>query len=292
MDVGDDQGADWGSEMESRRQFEQIERAKSDTARGVKVVGWCLILLSLGVFFSSMAKGAIFTNGFERAEDGGAPVDYCVDALVNPGGMQRQDRSWTQTFSAPDGHPSAIYSNGVSFPTPVGANVGIYEVVPFTPFTAHTVNLYFDQVQARPQDGYGRAKPARTMMLAITPCFLQFGQITVGSGDLRAPVTGHPDPFHRPGCRKIENSASLIWTTDPLAATVTDDQVCVLTAGRPHYLVIAAVDPTDGIDIGEETCLLPDAVGCDVGVVLSSSNAPAKANYWIMRAAFKLPPED
>lgn len=227
-------------------------------------------------------RAAIFYDGFE-SEEIVPPVDYCVDPSVNPGGFQREDKTWTQTFSSPDGNPSASYPSGVAFPTPVGTQVGLYRVVPFTPNSNQTTNLYWDQVQARPQDGYFRARPARTMMFAITPCYLTYGLITLFSGDLRNPVQNHPDPFQRPGCRKFENSASLLWTTDNRAATESNDVVCRLEAGVRYALVIAPVDPSDGIQPGEETCELENAAGCDVGVSLSNSNSMKVVKEWIRK---------
>jgi hypothetical protein len=250
---------------------------------------FAFILLALTP--SKAAATSIFGNGFETPGSGGEdPPDFCTDPLINPAGFYRTDKTWTQTFSAPDGHPSAIYPAGVSFPTPVGAEIGHFRVVPFTPFQDHTVNLYWDQVQARPQDGYYRARPARSMFLAITPCSQTFGQIVLGSGDLRAPMPNAVDPFQRPGCREVANSASLIWTTDKRIAATSNDYVCVLEAGKPYWLIVAPVNPSDGLVPGEETCELDRDSGCDVGVRIQSGTIPKDAQRWTVRKAFGLPP--
>lgn len=313
-DCGTDECANWNAELSAQLAAKARDRTVNTVGETV-TRSLVIALLSLLATLAAWAwitdeplisdagaadSSAIYANGFETPGAGGgdSPVDYCANPQVNPGGFQRVDKSWTQVFSAPDGNPSAIYPAGVAFPTPVGANKGTYVVVAFTPFERQTVNLYVDQVQARPQDGYGRARPARTMMIAITPCHSLFpreGFADLFDGDLRAPNDGAGgDPFLRSGCREIENSYSLIWSTDPQAGTESDASVCILHAGTRYALVIAPVDPRDGIDPGEHTCedVPSTATGCDVGVVLSSSNNPAKLREWLMRKAFGLPPSD
>ncbi len=192
----------------------------------------------------SANASSIFREGFEGT------TDYCANA--NPAGWLAMPRSWTQTFSAPDGNPSAAYPSGVSFPTPVGSLIGSVRIVPITPFSAQVVNLYFDQVQARPQDGYGRAKPADSMFLAITPC---------STPDLRPPDQQSPDPFARPACRVFENSGALVWSTG------TTFGACLLNPWQTYYLQVAPINP---VTLQHSCKNVPASeVGCDVGAVTS-----------------------
>lgn len=66
------------------------------------------------------------------------------DPLYQPAGWKRVDKTWKQAFSAPDGQPSADYPDGVSFPTPIGAEKGSYVTIAFTPAPNESVLLYFD----------------------------------------------------------------------------------------------------------------------------------------------------
>ena len=183
------------------------------------------------------------------------------DPNFNPTNFIKVEKAWHQVFSAPDGSPQALYPSGVSFPTPVGSQKGQYVVVPFIPNVNQSVNLYWDQVQSRPQDGYSLPRPALNMFFAISPC----------KGDLRAWSNSSADMFLREGCRKMANGASLVWSSGPLISQTTD-AACKLDAGSTYYLHIAPVDPSDGLQTGEHTCdSVPNSAnGCDVGVVLSS----------------------
>lgn len=221
-----------------------------------------------------------FSDGFESPGSGGGdpPVDFCDDPLVEPEGFVTMQRTWAQTFSAPDGDPVGIYPRGVSFPTPVGAGIRVPEVVWFVPNPGQTVNMYWDQVQARPQDGYGRGKPG-DMWFAISPCHQIVNSGVYGLADLRIPIGGGlptDDPFLRPGCRKFETTASLLWSTDP-SVTESTDAVCKLEAGKMYFLTIWPGNPVTM----EESCYVEGATECDVGVFLSASDSPATTKRWI-----------
>jgi hypothetical protein len=184
------------------------------------------------------------------------------DPNFNPTTFARVNKAWVQTFSAPDGSPQAVYPSGVSFPAPVGASKGTYVTVAFTPNPSQSVNMYWDQVQSRSQDGYPSARPAQSMFIGISPC----------PGDLRN-VAGvnNPDQFLRPGCRKFEGSGSLVWTTSA-SVSQSDDSQCKLEAGQTYYLHIMPANPEGGLQAGEHSCMdvANSAQGCDVGVVFQS----------------------
>lgn len=184
------------------------------------------------------------------------------DPNFNPSNFQKVEKQWVQAFSAPDGSPQAIYPGGVSFPTPVGAQKGTYTAIPFTPVAGQSVNMYFDQVQPRPQDGYANPRPAEGMFVAISPC----------AGDLRVWSPGNADQFLRPGCRKFEGTASIVWTTLPIYAQ-SDDTICKLNAGQTYYLHFLPANPQGGLQTGEHSCeaAANSINGCDVGAVFQAS---------------------
>lgn len=201
----------------------------------------------------------VFQDGFDPPPEVPQAYDCNVDGVMPPN-FNLLMRNWTSTFSAPDGSPSATYPNGVSFPTPVGADRGYMRVVPFVPNPSQTVVMYWDEVQSRPQDGYLPGRPADGMWFAISPCI----------ADMRAPAyTG--DPWLLPGCRKFERSTSLIWTT-AASVTASDAVQCKLEAGKTYYMTISPTNVIDGLQFGEHTCMSSD-FGCEVGVVLQSSNS-------------------
>jgi hypothetical protein len=209
---------------------------------------------------------AIFANGFESGSEGGEPPAHCDSPFMDRASPIYTD--WAHALGARDGSPLAVYPRGLSYPVAVGTSKFTALVIPFTPLAGQTVNFYFDQVQARPSDGYGRARPADLMWVAITECADEFGR---GRVDLRPAVQGAVDPFQRPGCRKVENSASLIWTTAAFLPE-SNDAACKLIAGRTYFLIVSPVNPQDGIAEGEHTCsdVPSSASGCDVGVFSTS----------------------
>lgn len=231
------------------------------SARKAVATFLCVLLASCGPAYAE----PVFGDGFESEGAGGGEVP-CQD--LNPAGWNRVQKSWTQVFSAPDGNPSAAYPSGVSFPTPVGSSIGSGVVVPFTPFASQSVNLYFDQVQARPQDGYFKARPADSMFFGITNCTVFVNGVEFMALDLRPPDPNSPDPLLRPACRKIENSASIVWTT----GLVPNPNACQLNPWQTYGLVIAPINPATG----QHTCagVANSAQGCDVGAILGAGVVP------------------
>lgn len=218
-------------------------------------------LLLLVFVFPARAQ-SIFGNGFEGGSAGGDTP--CSN--LNPANWTRVHRSWTQVFSAPDGNPSAAYPSGVSFPTPIGSNIGQGVVVPITPFAFQGVNLYFDQVQARPQDGYFKARYADAMFIGLTDCKVTINGTEFAALDLRPPVAMSPDPMLWPACRVFENSGSLTWSSGSVP------QGCHLDPMKKYGLVIAPLNPVTQ----QHSCAnVPNsAQGCDVGAVTQSGVVP------------------
>lgn len=179
-----------------------------------------------------------------------------------PSNFQKVEKQWVQVFSAPDGSPQAIYPGGVSFPTPAQVQKGTYVTIPFVPAAGQSVNMFWDQVQPRAQDGYANVRPAEGMFVGISPC----------AGDVRMWSPGNADHFLRPGCRKFEGTASLVWTTLSIYPQ-SDDTLCKLIPGQTYYLHLMPANPQGGLQTGEHSCTdAPNsATGCDVGVVFQAS---------------------
>ncbi|MDQ3287667.1 MAG: hypothetical protein M3Q42_05280 [Pseudomonadota bacterium] len=238
-------------------------------SRGARIQYWlalAVLLLALAASCAprlSYAAGRIFAAGFEGDASGGAELP-CSD--LNPAGWTRVHRSWTRVFSAPDGHPSAAYPGSVSFPTPIGSDIGVGVVVPITPYAFQGVNLYFDQVQSRPQDGYFKARYADAMFVGLTDCKVTVNGSDFPALDLRPPVPMSPDPMRWPACRLFENSGSLVWTTG------TAPGGCHLDPTRRYGLVIAPINP---VTLQHSCAAVPNsAQGCDVGAVTQSGVVP------------------
>lgn len=184
------------------------------------------------------------------------------DPAFQPAGWNRIDKTWKQTFSAPDGYPEADYPEAISWPVPVGSHRGSYTTVAFTPNPGESVNLHFAQVQARAFE-YTIVRPAIGMFFSISPC----------PGDLRAPTYAGGDDFLREGCRKYASEASLIFTTLP-QYQASDAGLCKLETGRTYYLNISPVDPAGGLTPGEHSCEdhPNSAIECHVGIVSGVSH--------------------
>lgn len=188
-----------------------------------------------------------------------------TDPSFTPTNFQMVEKTWTWTFSAPDGNPSATYPTGIAFPGPVPRlSKGQYSVVAFTPAANQYVNLYWDQIQAKLGETY-TVRPADGMFFAISPC----------KGDLREPVTGSADQFLRRGCRTFGNSGSIQWTTGSSHAQ-SDDVICKLAPNKTYYLHILQANPAGGLTTGEHSCenTPNSANGCDVGVKIQSAVVP------------------
>jgi hypothetical protein len=210
---------------------------------------------------------SLFKDGFESPGSGGGdppPPDFCNNSptFIDPLGWQPIYTDWANALGARDGNPLAVYPEALSYPVALGTNIGTALVVKFVPNPNQSVNLYFDFVQSRPQDGYNRSRPADAMFVGITECSRTTGQ---GRVDLRPPVQGALDPLQQPRCRVVESGASLVWTTG------NSPNACQLTAGKTYYLIVSPVDPKDGLTPGEHTCrvLAIEQAGCDVGAVSS-----------------------
>jgi hypothetical protein len=212
------------------------------------------------------AKAAIeFRDGFEGEASGGGPIPPDPPALTCPMvnlGFRLTMKDWTTAWSYGDCYGTRAacernrvsYARSQSYPTPLGAEKGEIVAIPFVARAGDYVNLYFDQVQSRPQVGYSQ-RPATSMFLGISPCL----------GDVRAPKYGSPDRFERPECRMVENSGSLIWSTQRGVG-------CELEAGQSYYLHVMAADPRDGLTPGEDSCGggSASALGCDVGAITNN----------------------
>lgn len=210
-----------------------------------------------------------FRDGFEGEGAGGGvppipepPVDPGA-CPAPPGGFSEVRTEWPRLWAwgYPCG-PRALcertlnpYPRGHSYPAPIGANRGTYRTVPFTANAGQSVNLYFDQVQSRPQIGYNQ-RPAAGMFFTISPC----------PGDFEPIDNTSPNPYRHSRCRMFENSGSLVWTAN--AGT----SACYTPPGVPLFLNIIPADPADGIQPGESSCenVGATASGCDVGAVTSA----------------------
>lgn len=202
------------------------------------------------------SAGNAGSGGSATAGSGGAPnFDACDDPLIQPAGWQSTTKTWLAAFSSPDGTPMATYPQGVGFPVPIGAQRGGYTVIPFTPTAKTVVTISWDPAQANPGQGYGKPRPAELMFIGISRC----------PGDLRPSDQGKSgNPWLQEGCRRVAGGASLFHRT---TGGPSDDFVCRVEPGVVHYLTVAAVNPADGLVIGEHTCsdsAANSALGCDV----------------------------
>jgi hypothetical protein len=206
----------------------------------------------------------LLADGFEGdGGGGGAPVPPDFACPPPPGGFSEVRKEWTHLFAwgNPCGRMQLCerqlngYPQGQSYPAPIGAARGTFVTVPFTPNARQSVNLYFDQVQSRPQIGYNQ-RPARGMFITVSPC----------PGDFRPADNASPNPFLHSACRMYENSGSLIWTSAP------GTSACHAPPWAPLFLNILPADPADGIQPGESSCedVPATASGCDVGAVVST----------------------
>jgi hypothetical protein len=193
---------------------------------------------------------SVFSNGFEIEE--GEGVDVCAQPGIQPGWMTGQIVPWTKLLSPRDGSPVPTYPNGVGFAVPIGADRGAWISGKFTAQPNQTVILYWELAQAKPNEGYGIARPALGMSIVVSPCV----------GDLRTPMFSATDLL-APGCRKYGYSNTLIWTTKRSESAYG---YCALIPGREYYLTVSPVDIQDGLTPGEHTCTQAPSSqdGCDV----------------------------
>jgi hypothetical protein len=269
-----DTGADWGTEK---------PQPPKATLKRDNLIGFLVVMVLAGIALTVLAKlwidgtfdefmaaragtpTQILADGFEDRTGGGGeiPVEACeFDPLTAPPAWQGDAKTWTQAFSGTARTSvQVVYPKGSPYPVAEGAEKGHYTYIPFTANPRQSVNIYFDQVQARVQDGYPKSRPAASMLVGLSPC----------PGDLRPPAYFWTDLFQSPRCRVIENSGGFTWSTDTL-----NPNVCHVVAGRTYVLTFAAVDTRDGLTWGEHTCedVPNSALGCDVGVVFQSGVAP------------------
>lgn len=170
--------------------------------------------------------------------------------LVEPPGLTRTDKTWVAAWSAPNGTQTAVYPNSIGSAVPVGAEKGRYTVIPFVPTSGLTVNIFYDPAQTNSSIGYTVARPAQAMFMSISPC----------PGDLRPVNDSSSDPFERSTCRLFANTGSLFYTTG------TSTSLCRLVAGTQYYLNVAAIDTSDGLQSGENSCG-NTLSGCDVQAI-------------------------
>lgn len=208
-----------------------------------------LVLLSLLV--SPAFAQSVFLDGFE------APVPAaCSDPLIAPAGWDMLSSNWTAAWSSPDGSPQASYPNSVGFPVPIGTNKGKIKVINFTPLPNQTVDITWDTVQPNHEQGY-YARPATSMFFAISPC----------GGDVRPPDAFSTDPWLQPGCRQVAGGGSMFFTTRPPTSQQGNEIVCHLEAGVQYFMMVAPINPSDGLTLGEHTCdasAQQSAEGCEV----------------------------
>jgi hypothetical protein len=218
-----------------------------------------LLLIFLASALSGANAQSLMGDGFETklSSEGGDLVN-CEVPGVMPDGWLPVYKTWTQSFSSPDGAPANPYPMSAAWPAPVGAEIGTFRVVKITAKPQQSVILYFDDVQSNANEGYGHSRPSDGMWFALSPC----------AGDLRPP-NPFGEPFLRPGCRTFSRAASVIWTTTDIGDN--NQTACRLVVGQSYYLTIAPVNPLDGLQPLENTCLSGYS-GCDVGAVTGTAN--------------------
>jgi hypothetical protein len=185
-----------------------------------------------------------------------AADDCTLDAstpLVQPAGWTRIDKSWSQLFADYDGSPMPTYPSSFGYPVPIGANKGTYVAASFTAGADQTVSIFWDPMQAKPEQGYYTARPAQGMFISVSPC----------AGDLR-PADGSGG-FLMAGCRRYNSSAGITYSTKSTLAA-SNFTACKLQAGKKYYINVLPADPTDGLSAGEHSCsdTPSSANACDV----------------------------
>src|SRR5688500_7329750 len=101
--------------------------------------------LMAGVFAGAAGVShaqTVFTDGFEMLPEDETAYACDVEGIMPPS-WNALIEPWAGVFSAWDGSPVAFYPNGVSYPTPVGANKGQMTIVPFVPNPEQAVLLHF-----------------------------------------------------------------------------------------------------------------------------------------------------
>lgn len=170
----------------------------------------------------------VFHDGFEQE-------DPCAGAI--PQGFFIEEKSWQQTWSAPNGRSQAIYPNSIGSAVPLFGKRQTLVVNSFVPGSNQYAAIFWDMAQTNNSIGYSTPSPALAMFVGISEC----------RGDLR------PKQF----CTRFAHTGSVTWSTSNLPST------CNLEAGRTYFMTISPHDPETLSDM----CPDPNTSGCDVQAV-------------------------
>jgi hypothetical protein len=227
-----------------------------DTVYGAIVVAVLSALLAIGLFGWITAEAAtpdrVFANGFESGSAGGPPPDFCDHPLVRPAGFAPKLITWRILFTPRDGNPKPTYPDSLGFPVPIGAEKGTFTAAMFTAEADQTVSMFWDPAQAKPSEGYMKARPAVGMFISISPC----------PGDLRP--ADNSGGFLMAGCRKYANAGSLIWSTRITQSTIS---ACAVQDGEKYFITVAPYNAAAGpLHPDAHTCSPTSSseYGCDV----------------------------
>lgn len=176
---------------------------------------------------------------------------------VQPAGFTGHMVTWAQLLSG------ATFPNGKPYLSPTGSYT-LRSLSPSTQgptlmgrwFATEIVpqsgkNYMLSWVQAQRQvsvPGYNPARGAHNVFISISRC----------AGDLRPGSRSSTDPSLR-WCRAFSPSSQLSYGTTGASGQ------CPLQAGVKYYITFAFVDPSDGLDAMEHTCI-PAAGRCEVNL--------------------------
>jgi hypothetical protein len=208
-----------------------LGRVAVDLTSGTLKAFLVFAILLMLMFVSKADAQSIFADGFESGRGGGPPPDFCDHPLVSPAGFTPVLITWQKLFTPRDGNPKPTYPNSLGFPVPIGAEKGTYTAAKFTAQPNQNVSMFWDPAQAKPSEGYFKARPALGMNIVISPC----------PGDLRP--ADNSGGFLMAGCRKFANTGSLIWSTRIAQSTVS---ACALVEGEDYFITVAPYNPQAG----------------------------------------------
>jgi hypothetical protein len=220
-----------------------LGRVAVDFANGTLKAFLIFAILLMLMFVSKADAQSIFADGFEEGRGGGPPPDFCDHPLVSPAGFTPVLITWQKLFTPRDGNPKPTYPNSLGFPVPIGAEKGTYTAAKLTALPNQNVSMFWDPAQAKPSEGYFKARPALGMWIAISEC----------PGDFRV----------SPGCAKFANTGSLIWST---RITQSTPSACAVVAGEDYFITVAPYDPRGPLRPENHTCSpTPSSEqGCDI----------------------------
>ncbi len=239
--------ANWSGEKP--RDANAPDGTVKDTVFGAIVVAVLSALLALALSAwindaDAATPSLIFSNGFEEGRGGGPAPDICDHPLVMPAGFAPKLITWRMLFTPRDGNPKPTYPNSLGFPVPIGAEKGSFTAAMFTAEPNQSVSMFWDPAQAKPSEGYMKARPAIGMFISISPC----------PGDFRP----------SPGCAKYANTGSLIWSTRITQSTIS---ACAVVEGEKYFITVAPYNPAAGpLHPDDHTCSPTSSseLGCDV----------------------------